>query len=325
MEKYISIIVPIYKVEMYLRECINSLLNQNLSEEQYEILLIDDGSPDCCGDICDEYEKQYKNIFSFHKKNGGLSDARNYGMKYARGKYVLFVDADDFIEPNSLRKIVLNCKKQKEPEIFFLKAEKVYDGSRREKYDSDMDISELVKGKEESLNYISKRKMYPTSAWSKMVKKELLEQNKIEFIPGQLSEDYIWSMKVYLCADTFGCYNGKYYCYRQSREGSISSFVSKKHLKDLIEIIEDMEKEANRNKKNEAFILSCAAYVYKIFLWSINGEYTIYRDFINQRKYLLNKRKNSDLYLINTCSKLFGLKNTINLLKLYRKLKNRSR
>lgn len=99
MEKpLVSIIVPVYKVpEQYLRKCIESLINQNL--QNIEILLVDDGSPDDCGEICDTYAKKDERIKVLHKENGGLSSARNYGCKYATGKWVMFVDGDDWIDP----------------------------------------------------------------------------------------------------------------------------------------------------------------------------------------------------------------------------------
>ena len=95
----ISIIVPIYKVEKYLVRCVESLMAQDFSS--LEIILIDDGSPDRCGEICDNYAKKDTRITAYHKPNGGLSDARNYGLERAHGEYVLFVDSDDYLEPQA--------------------------------------------------------------------------------------------------------------------------------------------------------------------------------------------------------------------------------
>ena len=99
IEPFVSIIVPVYKVpEQYLRKCIESTMTQTL--KNIEILLVDDGSPDQCGKICDEYAEKDKRIRVLHKKNGGLSSARNFGCKAAQGKWVMFVDGDDWIEPD---------------------------------------------------------------------------------------------------------------------------------------------------------------------------------------------------------------------------------
>ena len=101
---FISIIVPVYKVEKYLEKCIQSILNQTYKE--FELLLVDDGSPDRCPELCDFYAAQYDNVIALHKSNGGLSDARNYGLKYAKGNFITFVDSDDYISPDYLETLV---------------------------------------------------------------------------------------------------------------------------------------------------------------------------------------------------------------------------
>ncbi|EME8139564.1 glycosyltransferase, partial [Enterococcus faecium] len=92
----ISIIVPIYNVEQYLRKCVDSILAQTFTD--FEVILVDDGSPDNSGAICDEYAKLDSRVRVIHKENGGLSDARNAGIEIAKGKYLGFVDSDDFID-----------------------------------------------------------------------------------------------------------------------------------------------------------------------------------------------------------------------------------
>lgn len=104
-----SIIVPIYKVELYLRQCINSVLNQ--SYKDFELILVDDGSPDNCPIICDEYASRDIRVKVIHKSNGGLSDARNVGLDVAQGEYVLFLDSDDWWDDVlALEKINLKIK-----------------------------------------------------------------------------------------------------------------------------------------------------------------------------------------------------------------------
>ena len=101
-EPLVSIIVPVYKVpEQYLRKCIESTMTQTL--QNIEILLVDDGSPDQCGEICDAYAEKDSRVKTLHKQNGGLSSARNYGCRAARGKWIMFVDGDDWIEPDMCR------------------------------------------------------------------------------------------------------------------------------------------------------------------------------------------------------------------------------
>ena len=97
----ISVIVPIYKVEKYLRRCVDSILEQSYPD--FELLLIDDGSPDSCPRICDEYARRDERVRVFHKPNGGLSDARNYGLERMKGEYVSFIDSDDYVGKDYLK------------------------------------------------------------------------------------------------------------------------------------------------------------------------------------------------------------------------------
>lgn len=101
----ISVIVPVYMVEDYLERCVISLIQQKY-EGKYEILLIDDGSKDRCGELCDFFANQYNNIYVHHKENGGLSSARNYGAEKANGEWVAFVDSDDYVSPYYLKDLM---------------------------------------------------------------------------------------------------------------------------------------------------------------------------------------------------------------------------
>ena len=105
----ISVIVPVYKVEEYLDECVESILRQSYSN--FELILVDDGSPDRCGEMCDNYKKRDARIEVIHKTNGGLSDARNAGLRVASGEYITFVDSDDAIADNYLEILYKALKK----------------------------------------------------------------------------------------------------------------------------------------------------------------------------------------------------------------------
>ena len=108
-DNLISIIIPVYNVEKYLKKCINSVINQ--SHKNLEIILIDDGSTDKSGIILDEYAKIDERIKVYHKKNGGLSSARNYGIKRSNGNYICFIDSDDFISKYMIENLLNNLLK----------------------------------------------------------------------------------------------------------------------------------------------------------------------------------------------------------------------
>ena len=101
MDDLISIIIPVYRVEKYLEECLNSVINQTYAN--LEIILIDDGSPDRCGQICDEYAKKDERIEVIHQENQGVSNARNHGIEMAKGKYITFIDSDDYLEQDYIK------------------------------------------------------------------------------------------------------------------------------------------------------------------------------------------------------------------------------
>ena len=104
MEPKISVIVPVYKVEAYLEKCVRSLLNQTY--KNMDIVLVDDGSPDRCPEMCDQYAAQYENVVALHKQNGGLSDARNFGVQHTDSEWIVFVDSDDCVEPEFVETLV---------------------------------------------------------------------------------------------------------------------------------------------------------------------------------------------------------------------------
>lgn len=131
-----SIIVPVYNVEKYLNNCIESLLNQKF--DNFEIILVNDGSTDKSGLMCDNYASTNKNISVIHKDNGGLSDARNIGIANAKGEYIIFVDSDDFIEPESLKKFNELIEKKGKPDVIITRIKKFYEDSEPRYIDSSI-------------------------------------------------------------------------------------------------------------------------------------------------------------------------------------------
>ena len=113
----ISIIVPVYKVEKYLSKCVESILSQTFVD--FELILVDDGSPDRCGEICDKYALKDKRIKVIHKENGGLSDARNAGIQVAQGEYLAFVDSDDYIEPQLVENCLARARDMEAPVVLY--------------------------------------------------------------------------------------------------------------------------------------------------------------------------------------------------------------
>lgn len=323
MDKYISFIVPVYNVENYLEQCIESLLHQDIPDSLYEIILVDDGSADSSGEICEQYSLDYGHIKCFHKENGGLSDARNYGLKRAEGKYILFVDSDDYIGENILGTIIRECKEQNEPQVMFLTGQKIYQDGTVKPFENTMDLEKLQSDYRNVIHYLAERDTYPASSCLKMTDRKFLITNKIYFKIGHVAEDYEWSLKVILNAKKYGCCNDSYYFYRQNRTGSITNTVSEKHVQDLIQIIINMEIVSAEKKYLDISeeILNFAAYIYRCLLCIIFPYYKKYRGEIKRLEYLLTKKNSRDIKMIRTASRIVGIGNTVKLLGLYRKIK----
>lgn len=234
----ISIIVPIYKVEKYLRQCIDSIINQTY--KALEIILVDDGSPDSCPEICDEYAKNDSRIKVVHKKNGGLMSARQAGLGVATGEYVGFVDGDDWIKP----------------EMYARFAEAI------EKYSPDMALCEFFfsypdrddsSSQRLSRPFFDKKQLeeeiYPTMlfrdrfysfgvnpcCWSKVFKKELLEKNLYKVTPEiKIGEDAAFTYPCLLDAQSLAYIGDCLYYYRINQESMTKAYDENYHKTILI-------------------------------------------------------------------------------------------
>ena len=240
----VSIIVPIYNVESYLHECVDSVIAQTYTN--LEIILVDDGSPDRCPIICDEYAKQDSRIQVIHKPNGGLSDARNAGMKIAKGKYLSFVDSDDMIHNQMIEVLMNPILDDVSVQISCCNFKPFYD-------DTQPCLQQTITSKTEKYSfkdYFTKRRC--VAAWSKIYTKELFDG--IEFPVGRYHEDVYTTYKLCYKALKITYTDNKLYFYRQ-RKGSIMSTYSMKRITDLrnayLELI-----EFSSNKDKSFFCLS---------------------------------------------------------------------
>ena len=196
----LSIIVPVYNVEAFLNKCVDSLLAQDLSKEDYEVILVDDGSTDSSGALCDTLAAEHGNIRVIHQQNRGLSGARNAGIPVASGTYVLFVDSDDFLCPNVLGTLV-GLMESKELDILRFNYQNVnMDGAVFEpnKYVKPfVDYSDVVCDGETFLN---ERLGYACYAWQFLVKASILRQEGNGFKEGIYFEDVEWTPRILLQA-----------------------------------------------------------------------------------------------------------------------------
>lgn len=210
----ISIIVPVYNVERYLERCVDSIINQTYFN--CEIILIDDGSTDNSARICDEYKERDSRILVIHKKNGGLSDARNKGIDIAKGKYITFIDSDDFVAEDYLEFLydLLLSAKADVSVCLYQKYDKVSDIKKKQGIKKE----ETVFSGEEAVIDLCYQKNIPNSAWGKLYKRSLFEN--IRYPRNRLYEDLGTTYKILVqCTRVSFSSQKKYYYYQ--RVGSI--------------------------------------------------------------------------------------------------------
>lgn len=224
MENVISVIVPVYKVEEYLAECVESLINQSYKGE-YEIVLVDDGSPDNCGTICDEMAKKHAIVKAYHKPNGGLSDARNYGIQHAKGNMLCFVDSDDFVHRDYL-KILYDLKVSTQANISECGHILYHDGDSMAP--AEPKKSPRILTPYEWITESGVGEFYSVVAWNKLYDRNLFDQ--IKFPVGRSFEDEATTYKLVYNSRTVARTYKKLYYYRQ-RQGSITN--GEKSLKAL--------------------------------------------------------------------------------------------
>ena len=282
-EILITFIVPIYNVEKYLDECINSILRIPCIHMQ-EIILVNDGSKDNSGKIADNYAVRYSNIKCFHKKNGGLSDARNFGLERAAGKYVCFIDSDDTVEPDSIIKPLefLNNHTADillwDADIIDINGNNIKSKENSFYIHSGADTTKIYTGQDIIMAQLNHHNEYATTVWLGIYRKKFLTDNEFWFEKNILHEDELWTPKVLSEAQSVKYFKNNVYHYRV-RNNSImrnERINCKKHLNSLVYIFSSLYNYFDRKDMNENFRRKIKANISKRFLHSIS-RYNAYK------------------------------------------------
>lgn len=245
--KKVSVIVPVYNVEKYLRKCVESIKNQTY--QNLEIILVDDGSTDCCGSLCDELSETDNRIKVIHKENGGLSDARNVGMDASSGDYIGFVDSDDYIDKDFYEILVANLEKCN-ADVSCCRYSNVWEDGTKEAIGNDGE-THIYEGSEALKEYIYGKKMDPF-ACNKLYQAELLgnktyPKNRFRFIKGILSEDNPFCIELFKQTNKVVLVGDSKYNYLQAREGAItSSKISQKRI-DAVHYWDKVRQDCHKN------------------------------------------------------------------------------
>ncbi len=222
MEELVSIVVPIYNVEKFIHRCIDSILQQ--SYKNTEIILVDDGSPDNCPKICDEYSRKDSRIKVLHKKNGGLSDARNAGIRIAKGKYIAFVDSDDSIEKDYIKQLY-NTIRKADADISACGHTVRYENGRTIPHFSN---NSFIVQREEALERVLYDDELCAATWAKLYKTKLFKN--IKFPKGENFEDSSTTYKLILESNKVACDMKSQYNYLIRSNSIMTTPFSKKDL-----------------------------------------------------------------------------------------------
>lgn len=262
----VSVIVPLYNVENYVRSCLDSIVEQTL--QQIEVICVDDGSTDHSADIASEYVQKYPNFTLIQKENGGLSSARNAGMDAAHGRYLYFLDGDDFIISNALQEICEKADKE-DLDIVYFDAFTLYENDTVKEanaeylnhYRRNHDYSGITSG-QSMFQQMQENHDFFSSVCMQLFRKSFIEENGIRFYDGILHEDNLFSLQCAILAARVNYLNTPYFC-RRMRSGSIMTAPkSMKNVEGYLIVYTQMLSFVHSHPVDEAVFPSLSEFLY---------------------------------------------------------------
>ncbi len=259
----ISVIIPVYNSKPYLERCVKSVLNQTYKD--IEIILVDDGSTDGSGELCDELASCHSLITSVHQENQGLSGARNTGIRHARGEYIAFLDSDDeWLLDDGLEKILQERKPNDDLIVF--KNVHIWNGNKRvPTNDYDLDRMAALPDAESIFSHLVTTQQFRMSACFLLVRRQLLIDHDIVFPEGFISEDVFWSLHLWQCVKTVTLLNLNFYGYYH-RSNSITTSPSLRVYESYDKIFTYWKQQCNNGCSNAAPIR-----IYLADMWASRG------------------------------------------------------
>lgn len=319
-----SVIIPVYNVENYLHECVDSVINQTCKD--YELILIDNGSTDSSGDICDQYAAEHPNVKVKHlMPNIGASGARNEGLKLATGDYILFIDSDDYYYGNKVFE-KLKEKTANIPDVIIYNSMHLFEKTNKMvPLKKSIAVPVNRRSAAEICKDLIDADAFYNSAWSKAIKHSVLRDNDIYFTDGLSVEDNDWYYKVVLHLKTIAIIDEPLYVYRRRLSGSITTTATIKNTIDCLDVIDKwtavVEKEKD-NPNSEIIICNLAKqYCNYLIGYSTQPSNQQVLERFLKYSYLLDYSKNERVVIFRRMKKFFGIKGTLKLLKFYRKIR----
>ena len=272
----VSIIVPVYQVENYLHKCVDSILAQTFTD--FELILVDDGSKDRSGQICDEYAEMDERVTVIHKENSGPSDTRNRGIEQAAGNYFMFVDSDDYIAPTMVECLYQSILKEN-ADIAACNFLYSFEDDRNQDFSTNIQW-EVVSGAEIFYNRKNDRSCgYWTVVWNKLYKSKVF--GKLRFRAGKYYEDEFWANDIYQMDIKMVTIPECLYYYRQHGNNSMKTTNSKKNL----DILEALQERIDIYLMDETH----AAQAYRVLIYSL--------EYLEKSKRMITNREEKAKYL----------------------------
>lgn len=286
-----SIVIPVYNVKEYLKKCLDSILNQTY--QNFELIVVDDGSTDESKDICDEYVKKDDRIKVFHKKNGGLSDARNYGVKHTDGDYLLFIDSDDYIEKLLLDKLNKCLLSSKVDIIRF--GLNIVDENYQLKYES-IEI-ECIDEKPNNLidKLISTKFLEPACFYCYNL--DFFKKNKFKYEKGKIHEDYGLTPLILCKANSMSWINYNAYNYLQRSGSIVNTNDDKKNRQKASDMLFHYDNFLSKCDFNNIMYKKMLCYLSESLI--CKAKYLSKNDYILFKKELRKRNVSSHIYAYN--------------------------
>lgn len=329
----VSIIIPVYNVQTYLRQCVQSVQAQTYRD--LEIILVDDGSTDDSGHLCDTLAASDPHICVVHKPNGGLSDARNVGLQHATGEYIAFLDGDDvWLERDGLRQMVASIEQQP-TDILLFRCVDIYPQRQdpRREYDVAYINTHTV---QEVFSRLIRTQAFNMSACFQLIRRALLTENEVYFEKGLLSEDVDWSLRLWRYVQHVQATNIPMYGY-QHRSESITTSYSIRNLRSYDRIFRKFyaryqQERVQNNGEFSAYWTTALGYLAQMYVSCLYGYNQIARTDRKEAKQILRANVHLLKYSLSRksdralkCKQIIGLSLTIHLFALYGTLKRKLR
>ncbi|MBQ3384037.1 MAG: glycosyltransferase [Erysipelotrichaceae bacterium] len=319
-----SVIVPVYKVEKYLRRCVDSILSQK--DADFEVILVDDGSPDNCGVICDEYAAKDDRVNVIHQENKGLSGARNSGINSSKGEYLVFVDSDDYWNSEmGLYELSKVIKENDDLDIVCFGVNIITEDGKLIKTRKPTIKTNDFNNKYETLETMIYGNEYISTSYVKAIKRKLIIDNSIYFIDRIYSEDIEWSARLMVLCQSIGISEIAFYDRMIRNEGAITSSIGRKNVLDILKQIENGVEFAKEHAEDEAFLdlyYEYWAYQYAMLLGFCrrirkDDDFPGIKNRMKKLSWLLNYDHVSKVKLVKTIYKLSGIDITMFILEKY--------